>query len=70
MKMKDWVARLDAFLQFNQYDILNNPGKVSAAIAKKIAESEYEKFRVIQDKEYISDFDEEIKKLRNKNRSK
>ncbi|GBD92439.1 hypothetical protein BMS3Abin05_00010 [bacterium BMS3Abin05] len=67
MKMQDWAERLDAFLQFNQYDILTNPGKVSAAVAKEIAEKEYEKLRVIQDKKYISDFDEEIKKLRKKN---
>jgi len=70
MKMQAWAERLDAFLQFNQYDILKNPGKVSAAVAKKIAETEYEKFRVIQDKNYISDFDEEVKKLKKRNKSK
>jgi len=63
MKMKDWVERLDAFLQFNQFDILNNPGKVSAEVAKELAEREYEKYRVIQDKNYISDFDREIQQL-------
>lgn len=68
MKMQDWAERLDAFLQFNQYDVLNNPGKVSAAVAREIAEKEYENFRVIQDKNYISDFDEEIKKLKKKNK--
>ena len=60
------MERLDAFLQFNQYDILNNPGKVSAAVAKETAEKEYEKFRIIQDKNYISDFDKEVKKLSKK----
>ena len=70
MKMQAWAERLDAFLQFNQYDVLKNPGKVSAAVAKKIAETEYEKFRVIQDKNYISDFDEEVKKLKKRNKSK
>ena len=66
MKMQDWVERLDAFLQFNQYDILNNPGKVSAAVAKETAEKEYERFRIIQDRSYISDFDKEVKKLSKK----
>ena len=69
MKMQEWAERLDAFLQFNQYDVLNNPGTVSAAVAKETAEREYEKFRVIQDKKYISDFDDEVKKLK-KNRGK
>ena len=57
MYMKDWVGRLDAFLQFNEEDILNDKGKVTAAIAKAFAESEFEKFRVLQDKTYQSDFD-------------
>ena len=64
MTMKDWVDKLDAFLQFNQEDILQNAGKVTAAIAKSFAESEFEKYRPIQDKLYISDFDREIKKLK------
>jgi len=63
MTMKDWIDKLDAFLQFNQEDILRNAGKVTAAIAKSFAESEFEKYRPIQDKSYISDFDREIKKL-------
>lgn len=57
MYMQDWVGRLDAFLQFNEEDILHNKGKVTAAIAKVFAESEFEKFRVLQDKTYQSDFD-------------
>jgi hypothetical protein len=68
MKMQEWAERLDAFLQFNQFDVLDNPGKVSAAVAKETAEKEYEKFRVIQDKKYLSDFDEEVKKLKKKNK--
>jgi hypothetical protein len=60
----------DAFLQFNQYDMLNNPVKVSAAVAKETAEKEYEKFRIIQDEKFISDFDEEVKKLKKKNKGK
>ena len=63
MKMQDWIERLDAFLQFNQFEILNNPGKVTAAVARETAEKEYEKFRVIQDKNYMSDFDKEVRKL-------
>lgn len=69
MTMKDWVEKLDAFLQFNEEDILNNSGKVTAEIAKAFAESEYEKYRVIQNENYISDFDKEIKKLQPKNDS-
>ena len=57
MYMRDWVERLDAFLQFNEEDILHDKGKVTAAIAKAFAESEFEKFRVLQDRTYQSDFD-------------
>ena len=57
MYMQDWVIRLDAFLQFNEEDVLNHKGKVTAAIAKAFAESEFEKYRIIQDQSYQSDFD-------------
>lgn len=57
MYMQDWVRRLDAFLQFNEEDILQNKGNVTAAIAKSFAENEFEKFHVLQDKTYQSDFD-------------
>ena len=57
MYMRDWVERLDASLQFNEEDILHDKGKVTAAIAKAFAESEFEKFRVLQDRTYQSDFD-------------
>ena len=57
MYMQDWVNRLDAFLQVNEEDILHDKGKVTAAIAKAFAESEFEKFRVLQDRTYQSDFD-------------
>lgn len=66
MNMKDWIEKLDAFLQFNDYDVLKDAGKVSAAVAKKLAEKEYDKFQPIQDKEYISDFDKEVKRLKGK----
>lgn len=58
---------MDAFLKFNEYEILTNPGKVSNEVAVQLAGKEYEKFRVEQDKQYISDFDEEVKKIKKKN---
>lgn len=61
--MKDWVLKLDAFLQFNEESVLNHQGKVSHEVALALAESEYEKYRIIQDKMIESDFDLEIKKL-------
>ncbi len=64
MKMSDWVKKLDAFLQFNEYKILKDAGKVSHEVAKRLAEKEYEKFRITQDKDFESDFDKEIKKLK------
>jgi hypothetical protein len=57
MTMADWASKLDAFLQFNDAEILHDKGKVSAAIAKAFAESEFEQYRVLQDKQYVSDFD-------------
>ena len=57
MTMEDWASKLDAFLQFNDAEILQDKGKVTAAIAKAFAESEFEKYRVIQGKNYQSDFD-------------
>ena len=66
MKMQDWTTRLDAFLSFNEYDILHNAGTVKAKVAKALAEKEFEKFRVQQDKQYISDFDKEVKRITNK----
>lgn len=58
MTMKDWSVRLNKFLDFNEYEILNDSGCVTAEIAKAFAESEWEKYRIIQDKLYKSDFDE------------
>jgi hypothetical protein len=49
-------------LQFNEREVLENPGKVSAELAKEFAESEFEKYRIVQDERYISDFDEEVKR--------
>ena len=63
MYMKDWVKRLDAFLQFNEQEILQDMGKVSREVAVALAEKEFEKFNVTQDKLLISDFDRMAKKL-------
>ena len=63
MKMADWVQKMDAFLQFNEYKILKDAGKVRHEVAKKLAEKEYEKYRVTQDQSFESDFDKEVKKL-------
>jgi hypothetical protein len=61
--MKDWSEKLNAFLQFNQKEILQNSGRVRTAIAKEFAEKEFEKYKPIQDKMFESDFDKEIKHL-------
>ena len=66
MYMEDWKERLDAFLQFNRKDILEDSGKVSAEVAKATAECEYEKFKVVQDGLYQSDFDRMINYIEKK----
>ena len=63
MTMEDWARKLNVFLQFNERDILDNPGKVSQEVAKASAESEFEKYRIVQDRLFESDFDRHIKKL-------
>lgn len=63
MKMTDWVEKLDTFLQFNEYDVLNHPGSVSHEVAKALAEKEFDIYRVVQDKEFISDFDRATQKF-------
>lgn len=64
MYMKDWVTKLDAFLKFNEEEILTNAGKVSHDVAEALAIKEYNKYKVIQDRNYISDFDKEIEELK------
>lgn len=66
MTMNDWAGKLNAFLKFNQKDILKNAGKVTQAIAKAFAESEFEKYRIIQDKLFESDFDKAVKRIEGK----
>ena len=66
MRMTDWVAKLDAFLQFNEYEVLTNAGKVSHEVAKKLAEEQYQAFQIIQDRTLESDFEKATKKLLSK----
>lgn len=66
MKMADWVSKLDAFLQFNEYEVLTSAGKVSAEVAKRLAEEQYAQFRVRQDREFESDFEAEVKRIEGK----
>ena len=64
MKMQDWVDRLDAFLTFNEYEILDNLGRISSKVAKLSAGKEFKKFREKQDKEYVSDFENAIVEIK------
>ena len=63
MKMNEWTEILDSFLKINRYELLTSSGKVSHKKAIDKSAREYEKYRVIQDQKYLSDFDNEIKKL-------
>lgn len=66
MKMKDWVEELNTMLKTNRYEVLDNKGSISAEDAKEFAENEFEKFRIEQDKKYISDFDRIIEECKTK----
>jgi len=70
MKMADWVTKLDAFLQFNEYDVLSNAGSVSAEVAKRLAEEQYATFRVQQDRQLESDFEKEVQRISKKKGAK
>lgn len=61
MTMQDWSEKLNAFLKFNEKEILDHPGKVKREVAKAFAESEFEKYRIIQDRLFESDFDKHLK---------
>ncbi|HEX3044750.1 MAG TPA: virulence RhuM family protein [Bacillota bacterium] len=63
MTMEDWAKKLDAFLQFNEREVLDNPGRVTHEIAKAFAESEFEKYRIVQDRLFESDFDKAVKRF-------
>lgn len=66
LTMQDWTEKLDGFLRFNAYDVLQGYGKVSRQNAERLAYGEYDKFRVIQDREYKSDFDKVIDAMKSK----
>ena len=68
--MNDWKSKLDTFLKFNERDILDNPGKISSEVAKAFAENEFEKYKIIQDKVYKSDFDKFLEEVENKIKKK
>jgi hypothetical protein len=63
MQMKDWVSKLDAFLQFNENEILQDSGNISHAVAVTLAENEYENYQTVQDRIFESDFDRSVKKI-------
>ena len=65
MTMNDWKSKLDVFLQFNERDVLDNPGNVSHKVAESFALSEFEKYRIIQDKLFESDFDKFMIEIKN-----
>ena len=65
MTMKDWVTKLDAFLKFNEKEVLEHKGKISHEVAVALAIKEYETYKIVQDREFVSDFDRlilEVKK--------
>ena len=67
ISMQEWKEKLEVFLKINEYNILKDNGKIKKEIADKLALDEYKKYRVIQDKNYISDFDELVKETKNLN---
>jgi hypothetical protein len=64
MKMQDWVQKLDGFLQFNEYEILHDAGKITHELAKQLAEEEFTRFRVVQDRTFESDFERATQRLK------
>ena len=68
MRMEDWSSFLNNFLELSNYPILEDKGKVSALEAKLKAEQEYEVYRKVQDKNFVSDFDKEIKRIEGKHK--
>lgn len=65
MSMEDWAKRLDGFLEFNGNELLIGPGKISAEQAKLHVETEFEKYRIIQDQLFLSDYDKYLLELEN-----
>lgn len=66
--MKDWAQRLDGFLSFNEYQILNDYGKKRRELADRHALAEFEKYRIIQDREFLSDFDKLADEIKTRGR--
>jgi hypothetical protein len=66
MRMADWVKFLDRFLEFAEYEVLDDRGRITALEAKLKAEGEFEVFRLRQDAEYVSDFDREVRRIEGK----
>jgi hypothetical protein len=66
MTMEDWAKRLDMFLEFDEREILRDKGKVTGEVAKTFAESEFEKYRIVQDRLFESDFDRVMKQIEEK----
>lgn len=63
MTMEDWAKRLDAFLEFTDREVLKGTGKVTAEVARAHAQSEFERFRIVQDRVFESDFDRVVKQI-------
>jgi len=61
--MKNWTEKLNSFLKFSEYEILINSGKISHEVAESLALKEFKKYKKVQDKNYMSDFDLFAKKL-------
>ena len=68
ISMQEWKEKLEIFLKINEYNILQDNGKIKRKIADKLALDEYKKYRIVQDKNYISDFDELITETKNLNK--
>ena len=68
MSMEDWAKRLDGFLEFNGNEILTGTGKISAEQAKLYAETEFEKYRIVQDRIFMSDYDKFLIELEEKSK--
>ena len=66
MTMEDWAKRLDKFLKADDRKVLQHSGKITTQMAKVFAESEFEKYRIVQDRLFESDFDKEIKRIEKK----
>ncbi len=67
MTMEDWAKRLDLFLKFDERDILRDSGKITTKIAREYAESEFEKYRIVQDRLFESDFDRLVRSQKKEN---